>query len=228
MYLSDIDLYAHDEIAERYQGGFVAKFRRQACCIVDLFRFVIRRRVVTKDTRKLLFEFSDAIDGPPRELIELDCKWPFDFSRYISLTDAFEKKRMIADALRDALVWSAGQLGVSAEPFHDAHREAFQRDLKLEGLTRQSWISPDGKHRIRIFFIFDIDGIHLFAVLFKNRSKRELGRVRLGIGVSQTGSLEYCLKQGRWSSNTEFQLTSTDWLQQTWKADFSELINQVD
>jgi hypothetical protein len=226
MYLSDIDVHADHAIVDRFKDGFVSKFHQQACCVVELIRYLIRKRVVTKDTRKLAFTFTDVIDRPPDTLVELDCKWPFDFSRYASLADPFERKRLIVDALHAALSYAAERLGTSAEPFAEAYREAFRRNLVLGGFSKASWVSPDARHRVRAFFVFDIDGVHLHAVLYKNRSKLELGRIDLGVGVSQTDCLEYYLTNGCWLSDSVFQLSSTDFIRRSWEADFSELISQ--
>src|SRR5262245_49309879 len=106
MYLARIDVYADEAIVDRYKGGFVHKFHRQAQCVVEFYRALIRRRIVTRDTQTLIYEFTDLIATPPDKFIEWECRWPFDFAGYIAAADAVEKRRRIADALRDALVWS--------------------------------------------------------------------------------------------------------------------------
>jgi hypothetical protein len=224
MYLAGIDVYADPAIVDRYKGGFVQKFHGQAQCIVEFYRGLLRRQVATKATRQLVFVFTDVIRKPPGRLIELDCHWPFDFARYTTATDSIEKKRLIATSLRDALVWSSAHLEISPALFEAAYKKMSASEFTLRGVSKLSWLSPDGRHRVRVVFLIDIDGVHLTAVLFRNRSKREIARVSLGIGPAQTDTLNTYLANGHWVDDHVFELKSADFMRKTWRADFSQLL----
>jgi hypothetical protein len=89
-------------------------------------------------------------------------------------------------------------------------------------------LSPDQKYRARIYFNFDLDGVDLYAILYRNRSRKELGRIFLGKERPLAGCLYDYLKGGRWVTDTNFQLgTEIGFIKNLWAADFSPLIQQV-
>ena len=224
MYLREIAIHADHAIVERYKGGFVQRFGEETTCVTELYAHLIHRKVSVEDTSKVCFEFTDEADGPPESWGVCRCPWPFDFARYVE-SDAPAKKRMILDAMQEALLWLASQEGWVTEPFVEAYEEMIRRDLMLETFAKKSWVSPNGKYRVRIWFNYDLEGIELTAVLFRNRSRREIARKPLGSARPFYGCLHYYLEVGEWTSDTTFVLRSpSTFTRETWTADFSEEI----
>jgi hypothetical protein len=69
-----------------------------------------------------------------------------------------------------------------------------------------------------------LDGIELFAVLFRNRSKTELVRKKLGTGVPMTGILHEYLRNGEWKSSSQFEVAASFPFRIIWVADFADAI----
>ena len=220
MYLRDIAVVADKRIDERLGDGFARRFSDETGCIEELYLSLTWRQVRTEDLAKVMFYFTDEIDSPPDKVFPMRCFWPFDFTRYQTL-DAEAKKRVILDTLQEAILWLGGKLGWDTGPLHAAYAEALRRNLTLEGLVRKSWPSPDGKYRMRVYFRFDLDAVYLEAVLFRNRSKREIARKPLGTGRPYPGCMTEYSAEGVWTTPTSFELRSSDFLQQVWRADFS-------
>ncbi len=221
MYLAEIAVASDKRIDHRIGPDFARRFDIQTTCIEELYRSLTWRQIRTEDLAKVMFYFTDEIDSPPEKVAPMRCYWPFDFGRYRSV-DAETKKRMILDTLQEAILWLAGKLGWDTGPLHAAYDEAVRRNLTLEGLLRKSWASPDRKYRMRVHYRFDLDAVYLEAVLFRNRSKREIARKPLGTGEPYPGCMTEYSAEGVWTSPTSFELRSSDFLQQVWKVDFSE------
>ncbi|MBN1591547.1 MAG: hypothetical protein JW888_18680 [Pirellulales bacterium] len=221
MYLRDINLSADDAIVERFKGGFVAQFFREASCISILYMELISRQIVTEKTPSVVaFKFTDELLEPPEKWAIGGCSWPFDFAKYVQSTPSV-KKRMIVDALQAALLWMASKMDWPLKPFETAYEEAIRRDLVLERMAKKSWVSPNKQYRVRVFFRYDLEGVELAAVLSKNRSSNELARLPLGVALPYHGCLADYLSDGRWTSNTEFILQSGSFIRERWVADFS-------
>lgn len=224
MYLRGIAVCADHAIVERYKGGFVGRFGEETTCVTKLYTHLIHRKFSTDDTSKAAFDFTDEADGPPDSWGVCRCPWPFDFARYVE-SDTPAKKRMILDAMQEALLWLATQEGWATEPFVEAYEEMIRRDLTLEAFAKKSWVSPDGKYRVRVWFRYDLEEIELAAVLFRNRSRREIGRKRLGSARPFQTCLHYYLEEGEWISDTAFVLRSpSTFARETWRVDFSKEI----
>jgi hypothetical protein len=245
VYLRDIVVGADEEIVERFRGGFVHKFARDACCIERLYLKLISRKVRTRGTAKVVFTFTDLVDGPPDH--SPGCcfyPWPFDFTSYVD-ADVPTKKRMILDALQQALLWIASKegwkvqpfhdaykeaIGIASkegwkvQPFHDAYKEAIAAGLVFDGTSKKSWVSPCGKYRVRIYMRFDLEAVDFWAVLYRNRSSKELVRKFMGKGIPAPDCLHAYTSNGRWRSGTVFELRASTFIGEEWTVDFRDVI----
>ena len=78
---------------------------------------------------------------------------------------------------------------------------------------------------MRVWFNYDLESIELTAVLFRNRSRREIARKPLGLARPFQACLHYYLEEGEWTSDTTFVLRSpSTFTRETWTVDFSEEI----
>jgi hypothetical protein len=224
MYLRALDIWADESIVDRFAGGFCHRFHRETCCIADLVSKLLWKQVITEDTPKLVFVFTDRRACPDARTLTGDtCKWPFDFAKYVD-SDTLGKKRQIIDTLYEALLWIAAQRRWPCEPFDEAYRSACKRNLVYDGFGKKSWVSPDGRYRVRVFFRYELEGVELYAVLYRNRSVTELCRRQLGRGVPDIGCLWNYLDEGKWRSETVFQLRSKGIRGEVWTADFSSAV----
>ncbi len=223
MYLSEVDIGADHEIVERYQGGFVQKFSRDHCCITEPYRALISRRVQTQSTRKINLTFTDTMKSPPPFSPGVCAyRWPFDFSQYVPAATR-AKKEQILTTLTQAMLWLASHEDWDPLPFQEAHDQIVARDYECDGLSKRSWASPNGKFRVRIYLNLELEAVELCAVLYENRSPREIGRVPLGTGLPFLGCFKAYASHGKWQSDCCFQLqsdASTYWTHE-WQADFS-------
>lgn len=220
MFLREIIVAADKRIVERFKGGFVQTFGMEATCIHELYRYLIRRRVRTSSDWKVILIFSDVVSAPPAEALPMRCYWPFNFARY-QRADRQVKKRMILDSMQDALLWLADKRGWDRIPLEEAYNEALARDLTLESYLKESWITQDKKYRVRVYFRFDLEAVHLEAVLFRNRSSDELARKELGTGRPYSGCMTDYAADGKWVTATSFQLRSSSFVREVWTVDFS-------
>jgi hypothetical protein len=120
VYLRDIWIGADERIVERYRGGFVSKFHRDTCCVVELFLKLIDRCVVTDGIAKVCFTFTDeTLDYPEYSPGVCSYLWPFDFASYI-VSGTPEKKWKVLEALTEALVWVGSREGWRVDEFRRA------------------------------------------------------------------------------------------------------------
>jgi hypothetical protein len=221
MYLSYIFVSADDRIVERYPDGFVRRFGRESTCVTDHYSSLLYRLVRTEDSRRsLAFTFTDETSELPE--FAPGCAhyfWPFDFAAYVQ-TDKLGKKALIAASMQAACLWVAGKENWWAAPLERAYQTLIERNYVFEGISKKSWLSPNKKYRAKVYFNFDLDRIDLYAVLYRNRSKTELGRIFLGKEIPVWCCLPDCLRLGRWVTETDFRLrTAADNLL---AADFSQ------
>ena len=145
MYLRDISVYADEAIQPRFASGFVHWFHRESCCITELYRSLLRKRVVTADTAKVHLEFLDedcALPSfrPPRLSVVM-AKWPFDFSAHAE-ADSAGKKQKLLGTLHSALVWIANDLGWDAAAFETIRAEATAQNLRASRLVQEELSQP--------------------------------------------------------------------------------------
>ncbi|MCA9228186.1 MAG: hypothetical protein KDA47_21335 [Planctomycetales bacterium] len=221
--LREIGISADSRIAERFRGGFVREFESEASCIAELYLFLIRDKVKTDKTRKVLLFFTDLQTGPPPEVRPIRCLWPFDFSDYIA-ADAREKKQRVLDALHAGMLWLAENCGWAPQPLEDAYVEAVARDLTLKASLKKTWPSPDRRYRVRVDFRFDIDAVYLDAVLTKYHGSQEVARLKLGKARPYRGCMFDYGAEGEWTAPTVFELRSTSFIKEKWTVDFSNAI----
>ena len=225
MYLHHFCVTADERIVDRYKGGFVHRFGREACCITEQYCALVYRKIVTKDSTWLAFEFTGEIRETP-EFTSGRCSypWPFDFAAYV-MADNVGKKSLIASSMQSAALWVARKEGWTTAPIEDAYRTIVQRNFVFEGVSKKSWLSPSKAYRARVYFNFDLDGVNLHAVLYRNRNKQEVGRVFLGREIPRLGCLDECLARGRWVTDTDFRLaTEFGLMRNLLAADFSSFM----
>lgn len=225
MYLRDLAVHADDAIVERYKGGFVQRFHRETSSVVDPYLAEIHRKVVTKETAKIGLTFTDEILEPP-EYSPGRCyyPWPFDFAAYTASPTNCAKQRLILESLHNALVWIAEREGWAIDPFNAACKTIIDRNFKFVGYSKKSWLCPNKRFRVRLYFDWQLDGIDLFAVLSRNRSTAEIARAHLGTAIPMAGILREYLNAGKWQSSSEFAVVASLPFRKEWVADFADLI----
>jgi hypothetical protein len=231
MYLRDLQIGADHDIVERFRGGFVGWFSTESCAITDLYRYLLRRKMRTPDTAKVHLIFTDIEERAPtlRQWLEVaEGWWLFGFEQYVSKDEA-GKKRMIADALYEALLWIADLRGWDARVFHQCHEEALRCDLTLEGWSRRSYPCPNKRYRVRVGCRYELRRVHFYVGVFDRRG-REMGRKPLG-SVITSGGIGACVMKGTWEwvqPNTfRWKIPGCcDWLlPDFWEVDLSDLIS---
>lgn len=222
MYLRELAVYADDAIAEDYKGGFVQRFHREACSVVEPYLVEIYRKVVTVAVAKVGFIFTNELKAPvehsPQRRFH---RWPFDFAAYTASSTREAKQRLVLDALHEAMIWIARHEDWANESFDAAYQTIIDRDFKFVGYSKKSWICPRKRFRVRLYFDWQLDGIDMFAVLFRNGSKDEIARQQLGTGIPMAGILHEYLNAGAWQSNTMFEVAVSIPFHKTWLADFA-------
>ena len=135
MYLRDLAVYADDSLVERYKGGFVQRFQREASSVVEPYLAEINRKVVTEDTAKIGFTFTDEIGKPP-EYSPGRCfyPWPFDFAAYAASATHCGKQRLILESLHNALKWIAERKLWVTDPLDAAYKSITDRNFKFIGI----------------------------------------------------------------------------------------------
>jgi hypothetical protein len=226
MYLRDVSVYADEAIVERFKGGFVGRFPDEASCVVDHYLTRLPK-VDGGKFCKVIYRFSDAMRRPASEgeiekLIDvLVVPWHFDFSSYLQ-AERIHKKRMVLEALHEAMFWTASHFGWDKIPFETAYQAVIVAELRFNGVSTKSWRSPSKKWRARVSFEYDIDSVTLYALLFRNRTRDEVSRKVLGTAMPQYGCLRSYLRSGQWTSETVFELTLDLYWKKCLAVDFSE------
>jgi hypothetical protein len=229
LYLRDIAIGADEQIAERFPSGFVGWFHRETCCITDLYCSVLGKKIPTPDTVKvnLVFSEQEAIAPSVIQLLNVaDAKWEFDFSKYAD-RDVAGKKQMILDALHAALLWIAKTRQWDPGGFEECHAEVMRRNLRFEGWSKKSWVSPNPKYRAKVGFHFGLRAVDFFVGIF-DRKGREIGRKPLGKVVPEMGMAHLVLKgPGKWIGGNVFRLQIADvhfYLPKSWEVDLTDLL----
>ncbi len=231
MYIREIEMRTGplpEEVLRRMRSPG-SHFNQHASSVTTLYMWLIRRKVRTPDTSCVRIMCEASISDEQRDASVVlgfgiaSFSWPFDFLQYVELQPDC-KKRVLLDTLQEALLWIARRQGWPTEPFEEAYREALRRDITLEGMTRKSWLSPDGKYRVRVWYKYELEAVQLWAVLFRNRGRKELCRKVLGTGIPEHGCLWDYLSEGSWISPQVFELRDQSWFRKVWRADFSDVI----
>lgn len=226
MYLRDIGISADHAIVERFRGGFVGRFSTEVVCVVELFLSQLPPRTLDSGNfAKVHFYFTDEIDTPPekghvKELIDvLTLPWPFDFATYVN-AEPYAKKMMTLDSMTAGLRWLGRLYNWKVALVDQTYGRCLEHDLRMQAFLKQSWLSPCKRYRVRVFYTCDIDEMTLEAVLYKNRSRKELARVPLGSDIPSPAAALYA--EGKWIEQTMFTLKTGSWRTDTAKADFSQ------
>ncbi|MEQ8637305.1 hypothetical protein [Gimesia maris] len=230
MFLRDVAIHADKAIVSNYKDGFVGKFARDVTCCTYLFLRLIHRKIETAGVIKLALTFTDNESlikerhhMYPEQPDVLIFTWLFPFDKYIESSE-LEKKRMIFSAMTDCVKYLATQYEWDSQPVVDALEQAEQDDYRFNGYLNPSWVSPDSKWRVRIYFECGLEFLEFYCCLFKNRSKTELGRKYMGRDVPvQTGN-RIDKSDGKWLSDTQFELISPTFHGIKWVIDFDEII----
>jgi hypothetical protein len=98
-------------------------------------------------------------------------------------------------------------------------------NLKYDGVSKRSWLSPDKRYRAKIHFDFDLDQVQFTAILFRARSSQELTRKPFGT-VKPCMTPSIYASNVSWISPTKLQVLPLDVLFSTlvWTIDFSDEI----
>lgn len=229
MYLRHMVVYADETIVDRFPSGFVGWFHRETCCVTDWYSSLLRKKVSTADTTKVHFKFVEHEPFVPtvRQLIHVaDAKWLFRFSEYAQRDDV-GKKRMILDAVQDALLWIAKDRKWDTGGFEECYAAMMARDLIFQGWSKKSWLAPDRKHRARIGFYFGLRAVDFCVGIF-DRKGNEIGRRSLGSVAPAMGIVDDVSKGiGQWRARGRFRLSipfCCFHVPKSWDADVSDLL----
>ncbi len=231
MYLRDITIHADKSIVSNYKDGFVLRFSRDAQCCISLFLSLIPRKIETKGTMKIALTFTDDKmqikehhHMYPEQPDVLIFTWLFPFERYVAATE-LEKKCLVFSSMYDCVKHLAKQYEWDTKPLDDAKEKAESDDFQYTGYLKHSWVSHNSKWRARIYFDFGLEFIKFYCCLFKNRSKTELGRRYMGQAVP-LGCPPIKKLDGKWYSDTQFELISPNFQKIKWEVDLSEIISK--
>ena len=231
MYLRDITLGADLSVGERQHRGIVAEFALNAHCIADMYRTLLDRKLVTPDTAKVCVSVTDALEGNPttsdvQQWINVAMvPWGFDF-RVFDASSGLARKRLLLDALHHALIWLAEVRGWNGAPLGVTYQRCLERRIKHSGmLEKKSWPTHDRKHRLKLFFDFELETVELWAVLFC-RGGDELVRKPLARVRAHANAIDALVGEGRWVSPTQFRLhaRSVEYWETEWTCDFSNVL----
>ena len=207
-WISNIWIEADQRIAGRFQDGFVVRFGLQSSCITDWYDALLHRNC-RGSTPRLTFEFSDQVDAPA-VLASARTAVPFDFDAYESAS-GHERKRRLADAVRDGLLWLGENRGWDLDPIRDAHQTIVAADCTYVGKGRSGCVSPCEGFTARIEFDYDLAGIDLEAVLTRRGGRTPICRRRLGRADPGKWHLKKLLGAAGWLSSTEFGTVGPWW-----------------
>ena len=220
MYLRDLDIWADEEIVDRFPSQFVQWFKIESSCIVEWYRQLIRRSVVTPDAMKvcLIFAENDCASAggfEPRfgqiKILEhvIIARERFDFAKYHAAGDV-NKKRMVLESLHNGLLDTAEErrwCTESVNALQRCHDEIVASDLEFEGLCKASTISPDRKYRARVGYRWGMRKVDLEVAVFRFRGA-ELGRKPVGSTLPFAG-LIYDIEKAKseWRRSNKFRIT---------------------
>lgn len=228
-YLREISIYADKSLVNEFKGGFVQRFHREACCISELFcSYLAEAKCLANGISKILIRMvvdrQDMPSIPKPDLLAqvVICRWPFDFHRYHSGDDV-TKKLLLAEATRDCLVRVSEVWSWDKSIVLSLYREAEKSGFLFKGISKASWLDPQGKYRVRIGFDWGIDAIELTAILYKNRSSREVVRKYLGEAIPAESQLSRIVRSenGNWLDSTTFELQASDFIRKRWTISFA-------
>lgn len=230
MFLRDVTIHADEAIVSNYKDGFVGKFARDVTCCTCLFLRLIYRKIETAGTVKLALTFTDNESlikehhhMYPEQPDVLIFRWLFPFDKYIESSE-LEKNRMIFSEMSDCVRYLAAQYEWDSQPVVDALEQAEQDDYRFNGYLKPSWVSPDSRWRVRIYFDFGLEFMEYYCCLFKNRSKTELVRKYMGKVVPVQTGMKIDNSEGKWLSDTQFEFSSPALHRIKWVADFTEIV----
>ena len=105
----------------------------------------------------------------------LDCTVSFNLEEYLKL-DKHENQLKLLDTILYALLKCAEAQGWKKDPFLDAYNECLKVNLKNEWWYKNKLFkSADGKFKIGLYNIYDLEGYILYAILY-DHEKKEIGR----------------------------------------------------
>lgn len=150
--------------------------------------------------------------------------WLFPFEKYVGATD-LAKKRMIFSSMHDCVKYLANQYRWDIAPLDDAKKKAEQDQYQFNGYLKHSWLSPNSKWRVKLFYDYGLEFLEFYCCLFKNRSKTELCRHFMGRVVPVQGSCVLKKSDGKWLSDSQFELISPSFHKKKWVVDLKEFID---
>ena len=134
---------------------------------------------------------------------------PFDLSHYRQ-TRALERRQLMAQILRDGLVWWAKKLKQDPAPVRMAYKTMRQASFTYTGEFENRFLSPDNKVQARVAFDYGPKGMDISVVFVKPRSKTVLGRVYVGRQVPHAWLIFSKPKRSSWKGKV-FHVGFADW-----------------
>lgn len=102
----------------------------------------------------------------------------FDFDRYDSLLNTYDKKLMLLNTLHQALLRQAALYGWPKERFVKAYEECIARKLVDDWFFKDKlFLSPNRQHYMGLYNILDLGKHEIYEVLY-DKNKTELKRRR--------------------------------------------------
>jgi hypothetical protein len=215
MYLRDIVIHTEKE-----------SFQRHTFCVTDLYLQVLKKRLATTDTAKLII-YVAASPTCKRELLPFgpqiwQMRWYFPFAGYTERA-ASEKNKAILEYLQAALLFAARKEGWDKRVLEDTYNAVLDRNITNEGFMKhgKAWLSPNGRVKARIYYNFDIAKVSIWAVCYAGKN-REIGRRLLVEEKPSEAALLYFLGSVKWSSNKWIVLCSRHG-SASWRVDLGDL-----
>ena len=164
------------ETASRFADDTVV-YINQFALIGDWFETYLRKEKISGALQQLTIRFDEnGIQGHAAPAL---IEWPFDFEKFESHCSA-QKKKMIAVAMRDALLWFVKfhELVDKEEPIRNAFNAMLQEQFVRKATLKKR---VTGSQFVAIFNVLhELDGIEITVSFSKPRSRTILGTVSLG------------------------------------------------
>jgi hypothetical protein len=229
MYLHDICLYADDELVElpEFRGGFVLRFHRETLCVADHLGWLLSKRLKTATRKIVLYLTLDPmkVKMPHGSFDVMIACQQFDFYEYLS-AEVAQKKELILRSIEALLKLLCDEYGWDYTIVREACEEIRKKEFVFGGIVKHSWLCPRGLFRVRLRGNSEIDGVEIFAQLYRNRRKEMLVEKWLGKLPAGPGwATDYLGKEaGSWTSDSEFRIQSLGFARQQLAVDFSEFV----
>jgi hypothetical protein len=234
MILRDIIVSADSEILydhyhEKYPK-FHHQFQKHLYCISDHLLARIWYKVKNIPITQIFLKFYINKDQYKHIYIgdhALKINRTFDFDHYLTLEDDIEKKRTIANRIREELQVLFSEQQWDFEPIRKAFQEMEDLQYVFEGIMKLSWVNPNKKYRAKMWFSHCLEEICLEVILYKNnRSKEEICRRKFTTLAPTGWCVAPYVANVHWVSETILESQTPDFARKVTQVDFADVMQQ--